>query len=198
MEEELPKKCNRGVKRNSKSYKQTWSGYKLHADVADGGRPIRCIVTFASVHDSQVAIPLETKSAERVTSLYDVMGSAYDVEEIRFHSQRLGHVPIIDQHPRTRAGKEALKREAKAQRAAGIEPAGARTLQGAFERVFGRLKDEYGGHHVRVRGNAKVQCHLMFDMLALTLDQMVRLLGCTPSAERSRVPVVPGVQDRCA
>ena len=79
-------------------------------------------MTSASVHDSQVAITLGTKSAELVTSIYDVMDSAYDVEEIRLHSQRLGHVSIIDQHPRTRAGKEALKREAKAQRAAGFVP----------------------------------------------------------------------------
>ena len=49
-----------------------------------------------------------------------MMDSAYDVEQIRLHSQRLGHVAIIDEHPRIRAGKEALKREAKAQRTAGI------------------------------------------------------------------------------
>ncbi len=120
MEDDLPKECNRGAKRNSKGYKQSWSGYKLHTDVADGGIPISCIVTSASVHDSQVAIPLGAKFAELVTSLYDVMDSAYDVEQIRLHSQRLGHVPIIDEHPRTRAGKEALKREAKAQRTAGF------------------------------------------------------------------------------
>ncbi len=179
MEEDLPKKCNRGAKRNAKGYRQSWSGYKLHTDVADGGIPISCIMTSASVHDSQVAIPLGTRSAEPVTSLYDLMDSANDVEEIRFHSQRLGHVPIIDQHQRTRAGKEALKREAKAQRAAGfVPPARERYKErSTVERVFGRLKDEYGGRHVRVRGNAKVQCHLMFGMLALTVDQMVRLLG---------------------
>ena len=177
MEEDLPKECNRGVKRNAKGYKQSWSGYKLHADVADGGIPISCIVTSASVHDSQVAIPLGTKSAELVSSLYDVMDSAYDVGGIRLHSQRLGHVPIIDQHPRTRAGKEALKREAKARRTAGfVAPARERYKErSTVERVFGRLKDEYGARHVR--GNAKVKCHLMFAMLALTVDRMVRLLS---------------------
>ncbi|MDM8563878.1 transposase [Candidatus Marithioploca araucensis] len=35
----------------------------------------------------------------------------------------------------------------------------------ASERVNGRLKDEFGGRHVRVRGNAKVLCHLMFGIL---------------------------------
>ena len=55
--------------------------------------------------------------------------------------------------------------------------ANATRSRSTVERVFGRLKDEYGGRHVRVRGNAKVKCHLMFGMLALTVDQMVRLLG---------------------
>jgi hypothetical protein len=34
------------------------TGYKLHCDVADGGIPISCVLTAASVHDGQVAIPL--------------------------------------------------------------------------------------------------------------------------------------------
>ena len=44
------------------------------------------------------------------------------------------------------------------------------------ERVNGRLKDEFGGRHVRVRGAAKVMCHCMFGVLALTADQLVRLV----------------------
>ena len=105
--------------------------------IVDAGRS--CIVTSASVHDSQVAIPLGTRSAQLVTSLYDLMDSAYDLEEIRLHSQRLGHVPIIDQHPRTRAGKEALNREAKAQRAAGFVPPVRERYKerSTVERVFG-------------------------------------------------------------
>ena len=46
----------------------------------------------------------------------------------------------------------------------------------AGERVNGRLKDEFGGRHVRVRGAAKVMCHCMFGMLALTADQLLRLV----------------------
>ena len=38
-----------------------------------------------------------------------------------------------------------------------------------------RLKDEFGGRHVRVRGDAKVLCHLMFGIIALTVDQLMRL-----------------------
>ena len=44
------------------------------------------------------------------------------------------------------------------------------------ERVNGRLKDEFGGLMIRVRGNAKVMCHLMFGILALTVDQLTRFV----------------------
>jgi hypothetical protein len=45
------------------------------------------------------------------------------------------------------------------------------------ERANARLKDEFRGRFVRVRGHAKVMCHLMFGILALTVDQLMRLLG---------------------
>ena len=38
------------------------------------------------------------------------------------------------------------------------------------ERVDARLKDDYGGRHVRVRSPAKVFAHLMFGILALTVE----------------------------
>ena len=46
----------------------------------------------------------------------------------------------------------------------------------ASERVNGRLKDEFGCRHVRVRGAAKVMCHCMFGVLALTADQLLRFV----------------------
>ena len=46
-----------------------------------------------------------------------------------------------------------------------------------MERVNGRLKDDFGGRQVRVRGHAKVLCHLMFGILALTVAQLVRLVA---------------------
>jgi Transposase DDE domain len=86
--------------KNSKGYKVSWTGYKLHLDVADGGIPISAVLTSASTHDSQAAVPLAKMSGERVTNLYDVMASAYDVPQIHDMSLRLGHVPLIDVHPR--------------------------------------------------------------------------------------------------
>ena len=44
------------------------------------------------------------------------------------------------------------------------------------ERANARLKDDFGGRMVRVRGNAKVMCHLMFGILALTADHLVKLV----------------------
>ena len=42
--------------------------------------------------------------------------------------------------------------------------------------VNARLKDEFGGRYVRVRGHAKVYCHLMFGVLALAVDQLMQLV----------------------
>ena len=73
MLDDLPKECSIGTKKNSKGHAEYWIGYKLHLDTADGCIPISAILTSASVHDSQVAIPLATMTAKRVISLYDVM-----------------------------------------------------------------------------------------------------------------------------
>ena len=46
----------------------------------------------------------------------------------------------------------------------------------AAERVNGALKDSYGGRFIRVRGNEKVLCHLMFGIMALAIEQIMRLV----------------------
>jgi hypothetical protein len=48
------------------------------------------------------------------------------------------------------------------------------------ERVNARLKDEFGGRFGRVRGAVKVKCLLMFGILALTADQLIRLFKADP------------------
>ena len=144
----------------------------------DCGVPLSAILTSASVHDSQVAIPLVTMTAERVVNLYDVMDAAYDAREIHATSKRLGHVAIIDVNPRRDSVlKKARKQEARARRAAGmVEAQSVRyRIRTAVERTNARLKDEFGGRHVRVRGPTKVICYLMFGLLALTADQLMRL-----------------------
>jgi Transposase DDE domain/Transposase domain (DUF772) len=176
---DLPRACDVGAKRNAKGFKETWIGYKLHIDTADGDIPISCVLTAASVHDSQVAIPLATITAGRVTNLYDLMDSAYDVAAIKQHSRDLNHVPIIDINPRATPGlKQELAEEAKRLRRVGHRMAeqvryGERS---AAERVNGGLKDNHGGRTVRVRGPDKVMCHLMFGVLSFTVLQLVRLV----------------------
>jgi hypothetical protein len=179
MLNELPKACDVGTKKNSKGYKVSWTGYKLHLDVADGGIPISVILTSASTHDSQVAMPLAKMSSERVINLYDVMDSAYDVPQIQAMSRQLGHIPLIDVNPRrNQALKQEIAAEKKRCQRVGHQTAEAIRYneRSTVERVNARLKDEFGGRVVRVRGHAKVMCHLMFGILALTANQMMILV----------------------
>jgi hypothetical protein len=51
-----------------------------------------------------------------------------------------------------------------------LDPAQRRRFgeRSASERVNGRLKDEFGGRTVRVRGGGKIMAHLMFGILVIT------------------------------
>ena len=102
--EDLPRGCDWGGKRNSKGKTEFWCGYKLHLTLGDGGVPLAAILTSASPHDSQVAIPLMQMTARRIKQvLYDLADSAYDAPEIYQVSKALGHVPVID--PNKRRGR---------------------------------------------------------------------------------------------
>jgi hypothetical protein len=164
---DLPKICDRGTKKNSKGYKESWSGYKLHLDINDCGLPISAILTSASLHDSQVAIPLMKLTAAKVTSCYDLMDAAYDAAQIWEQSRKLGHVPIIDRNPR---GKDIIPMVA--------HEATRYNERTAVERGNGRLKEEFGGRCVQVQGPEKVMMHLMFGVIALFADQLLKVTGC--------------------
>ena len=173
-----------GCKKNSKGYKETWTGYKLHIDVACGQIPVSCVLTSASVHDSQVAIPLMTMTSARVSYLYDLMDAAYDATAIHHHSQALGHAPIVDRNFRAdHEGKAEWGREVKRQKL--IHMPGFNDpiydFRTMVERVNARLKDEFGARSLRVRGAAKVKCHLMFGILALAVDQIIRVVDLRPA-----------------
>jgi len=92
--------CDRGTKKNAKGYKMSWNGYKLHLDTNDIGLPISALVTSASLHGSQVAIPLIKLTSRKVTYCYDLMDAAYDANRIDQVSRSSGHVPIIDKNKR--------------------------------------------------------------------------------------------------
>jgi hypothetical protein len=173
---DLPTAGDVGSKKNNKC----WIGYKLHLDVACGQIPVSRVLTSASVHDSQVAIPLMTYTGDRVSYLYDLIDAAV----IHDHSKALGHAPIIDRNFR-------LEHEAKAEWAREIgrmklihmpDPDDVifdfRTMA---ERVNARLKDEFGARFVRVRGAIKVKCQLMFGVVALAVDQIPRVAHFRPA-----------------
>jgi transposase len=174
MLEELPTHCSLGVKTSHDGNQQYWRGYKLHLDVADGQIPISAVVTAAALHDSQVAIPLATMTAQRVINLYDVMDAAYDAIEILDHSRGLGHVPIV--RPVRRKGKRDGSEPLQPTRS--FTPAEQERFKErtTVERVNARLKDEFGIRDIRVRGHRKVAAHLMFAVLALTADQILKLM----------------------
>ncbi|MXZ18187.1 MAG: transposase [Rhodothermaceae bacterium] len=176
MVNDLPKDCTVGCKKNAKGYTQKWIGFKFHMDAADGGVPISCAISSASLHDSQAAIALATMTQQRGINCYDLMDSAYDAKEIHAHCEQLKHVAIIDPNPRNR--KAEYTREQQAQRHAGFtSPQRVRyTERSTVERAFGRLKDEVGARHVRVRGYQKVMCHLMFGVVVLAVDQLLRMI----------------------
>lgn len=163
----LPKACDRGTKKNAKGYKESWNGFKLHLDVNDFGVPISALLTSASVHDSQVAIPLMKLTSSKVSYCYDLMDAAYDAAQIWEQSRELGHVPIIDKNPR---GKEVIP----------MAPHEALRYneRTAAERCNSRLKEEFGGRQVMVRGADKVMMHLMFGVISLFADQLLKVTGC--------------------
>jgi hypothetical protein len=50
--------------------------------------------------------------------------------------------------------------------------------QTTAEKCNRRLKDEFGGRCVQVRGADKVMLHLMFGIIALCADQLIKVTGC--------------------
>jgi Transposase DDE domain/Transposase domain (DUF772) len=161
---DLPVHCDVGAKKNSKGHKQAWIGYKLHVDVNDCCLPLSAVLTAASLHESQVAVPLMKMTSERVTYFYDLMDSAYDAKPIYEMSRSLGHVPIIDRNGRRKAAVPLAPHEAVRYR--------ERTVA---ERFNSRLKESFGAGNVMVRGALKVRLHLMFGLVALFADQLLKL-----------------------
>ena len=163
--EDLPQGCDWGGKTDSKGKAYHWCGYKLHLSIGDGGVPLAAILSSASLHDSQAAIPLMQKVAERATVLYDLADSGYDAGEIKNFSRKLGHVPIIDRNKRR---GEYIPFSPSEQR--------RYCERSTVERGNSDLKDNYGARHVRVKGHWKVWCHLMFGVIAIAVKQLFNML----------------------
>ena len=161
---ELPIVCDRGTKQNAKGYKTSWNGYKLHLDTNDIGLPISALVTSASLHDSQVAIPLIKLTSKKVTYLYDLMDAAYDAQRIEEISRKFGHVAIAHRNGRGKEVVPMAPHEAERYK-----------IRSCAERANGRLKEDFGANNVMVRGHSKVTLHLMLGVVVLFADQLLRL-----------------------
>lgn len=162
---DLPTSCDWGSKLNSQGKHYVWRGYKLHIATGDGDVPLAAILTSASLHDSQVAIPLMQKVNERTKVLYDLADAAYDAKEISNFSEKLGHVPVIDKNKRN--GNVIP-----------LEPAKKRRYcqRSSVERTNSNLKDNFAAEMVRVKGYQKVFSHLMFSLIVITVKQMFKML----------------------
>jgi hypothetical protein len=162
---DLPTACDRGAKIGTDGRKQSWAGYKLHWDVSDSLIPLSCLLTSASTHDSQAAIPLATLTSQRVTACYELMDAGYHSQHIQAYCEGLGHVVLI---PEVERHHHAPLPMAPAQHQ-------RYRLRSLIERLNARLKDEFGGRHIRVRGHHKVLAHLLLGVLMLAVDQVLRL-----------------------
>lgn len=173
----LPTVCDIGKKTNPFGVSKVWRGYKLHMDVANGCIPISCILTSASTHDSQAAVPLSLKSASRSTVLYELMDSAYDVNAIKDYIESQDRVPVIKPHKRKGIRKETIEANEKAHRNLNWFTPKEVRLRARFpnERLFARLGDSFLGSFIWVRGPTKVLCHVMLGVLALFASEVLRL-----------------------
>jgi transposase len=178
MEKLLPKICDIGRKVNSTGKAFCWRGYKLHLDVAEGWFPLSCLLTSASTHDTQAAIPLSKMSSTRSAVLYELMDTAYDSRTIKSYIEKKGRKPIIS--PRIWNGKrgEETSQELRAQKFLSFKLANLKRLEHRMcnERMFARLKDHFACMSVWVRGYEKVKCHVFLSILVLAADELLRFL----------------------
>jgi len=178
MLESLPQKCNIGRKANSSGKLFCWRGYKLHVDIAEGWFPLSCIMTSASTHDTQAAIPLSKMSSNKASVLYELMDSAYNSREIVDYITRHNRRPLIV--PRIWKGKKEKekKRELESQKNISWHTPEAKRLQSRFsnERIFARLKDNFSGLDIWVRGYEKVKFHVMLSVLCIAADELLRFV----------------------
>jgi hypothetical protein len=113
------------------------------------------------------------------------MDAAYDAAAIHDQSRALGHAPIVDRNFRA-------DHEAKAEWGREVERMklihmpdfddAIYDFRTMAERVNARLKDEFGARFLRVRGALKVKCHLMFGIVALAVDQIIRAVNLRTTA----------------
>jgi hypothetical protein len=174
----LPKQCDKGMKKNARGFHTFWTGYKLHTSVDDNGIPLAAILTSASSNDCEVAIPLAVKRSKVTVNLYDLMDAAYDFPEIAKHSRSLGHVPIIDKSPHNKVQKNEKECEKKRKKILNFQTAEDKRYSERWpkESFNAFYKDYCGGHRIYYRGYSKVACHVLFGVLTATASLFFKLI----------------------
>ena len=175
MMKDIPTACDYGYKIGSNGNPLYWIGYKLHTDWSDEGIPLSYIVTSASLHDSQVSIPLTAISSRKATYLYELMDAGYDAPEIDEICRKYNHIPIIKPN----------KRRSKNPRT--LDPAERRRYRErtTAERGFAALKDDFRIDKSRFRGNDKIASHIGFSMIVLTLRKLLQYSKKFPFVEQT-------------
>lgn len=165
---ELEKACSWGCKTNSQGHCYTWKGYKLHLDVSDMGFPLTAIVTAANVHDSQLAIPMEKLTENKVVFCYSLMDSGYDAQTIDAYIRSRGRIPIIDPNKRNDKNRPPLD-PAKQERY---------KIRTTVERSYSHLKDHLLPKNIFVKGYEKVSLVLMSAVLCLSALKSLQYSIC--------------------
>ena len=113
-----------------------------------------------------MTIPLIKLTSKKVTYLYDLMDAAYDAKRIAQISREFGHVMITEKNGR---GKEVIP----------MAPHETERykMRSSAERANSRLKEDFGASNIMVKGHSKVTLHLMFGIITLFADQLLRLVS---------------------
>lgn len=163
---ELPQECEWGQKVDAQGKKKQWKGGKYHVAVTRDGFPVAWKYTSASLHDSQVMIPLAKQAMSRVDHYFDLADAAYDAVAIRTACANEGSIAIIDRNRRNSADEPTGMTDTEA------EMYKQRT---SAERYFSHLLDSHGGRTVRVRTPKKIALHLMYGTLVIAVEQIMRM-----------------------
>jgi IS5 family transposase len=157
----LELRCSVTAKQNSKGKKQWFIGYKAHLATDDHGVPMSFAVTGASVHDSQVAVPLMKKTRETADFLYALLDKGYVSPVINDYVDMIGRKAIIDR----RAYKGVV--------ADPLDPASQKryAARTTVERTNSELKDGYLPDVIYKRG-----CHARYEIaLSVLLTTMKKV-----------------------
>ena len=161
----LELRCSVTAKQNSKGKKQWFIGYKAHLATDDYGVPMSFAVTGASVHDSQVAVPLMKKTRETADFLYALLDKGYVSPVINDYVDMIGRKAIIDR----RAYKGVV--------ADPLDPASQKryAARTTVERTNSELKDGYLPDVIYKRGS-RARYEIALSVLLTTMKKVRNVL----------------------